>query len=300
MKLAQRIVLKYYRNKFNTLSVFSPRKAAELAFKLFCTPYTRKRNYKAPPVFNKASKVSLQFDNEEVNGFRWVPEKHYNGLKILICHGFDSYSYRFDNYVEALINEGFEVLAFDAPAHGISHGKTINIIQYRNMIIKINEAYGPIDGIMAHSFGGLAVALAIEKITNNPCKRLVLMAPATETTHAINTFFKYLKLNSKVQSAFHQIIEEYGGNPASWYSVSRVMQNVQIPTLWVHDKEDSITPYEDIHPLLNQSLPHIIFEITTGLGHSLYRDDSITRRIVEYFAELKSPQCTTAEIQHKP
>lgn len=286
MKLAQTIVLGYYRNKFNTLSIFSPRKAAELAFRLFCTPYTRKRNYKAPAIFNKAERLTLTFDNDTVEGFRWKPGAYYNGKKILICHGFDSYSYRFDKYVAALLNEGFEVLAFDAPAHGISKGETITILQYRNMIVQTNKKYGPVDGVIAHSFGGLAIAIALEQMEENQIKQLVLIAPATETTHAIDEFFKFVKINSKVRAEFNKLIEEFGGNPASWFSIARVMQNVHVPTLWVHDKEDTITPYDHVHPLTLKNLPHIHFEITQGLGHSLYNETEVMNRVVAWIAHF--------------
>ena len=196
MKLVQRIVLGYYRNMFDALSIVSPRKAAKLAFELFCTPYTKTRNYIAPEVFEEAEKLTLTFGMDTVKGFKWTPGENANGKTILICHGFDSYSYRFNEYVTALLKEGFEVLAFDAPAHGISKGKTISVIQYRNMILGIDKTYGPVDGIMAHSFGGLAVALALEHLKDHESKRLVLIAPATETTHAIEEFFRFVKFRS--------------------------------------------------------------------------------------------------------
>lgn len=289
MKLAQRIVLGYYRNKFNTLSLVSPRKAAEQAFQLFCTPYTSKRNFKAPPVFENADKLTLTFNGITVKGFGWLPKENHNGKKILICHGFDSYSYRFEKYIIGLIKEGFEVFAFDAPAHGISSGTTITIIQYRDMILKINEQYGPINGFISHSFGGLAIAMALEHMKDNEDKRLVLIAPATETTHAVDTFFKYVKVNNKVRKEFDKLIEEFGGYPASWFSVARVLQNIRTPTLWIHDRDDTITPYEHVHQLTEKGLSHIQFEITQGLGHGLHVDDNIIKRVVTYFTEVYAP-----------
>ncbi len=286
MKLAQRIVLEYYQRKFNILSIFAPRKAAEIALKLFCTPYTRNRKFNVPEIFTKAEQLNLNLDDLKIIGFRWIPSANSNHKKILICHGFDSFSYRFENYIQPLLDKGFEVLAFDAPAHGESGGKTITIIQYRNMILEINKTFGSIQGVLAHSFGGLAVALAIEQINDNSIKQLVLVAPATETVHAIDNFFNFLKLNHKVRTHFNILIEELGGNPSSWYSVSRVLQAEHIPTLWIHDKEDTITPYNQMHHLTEMNLPHIEFEITTGLGHSPYTDEQINKRIVSYFSEM--------------
>ncbi len=57
MNLAQRIVLAYYRNKIKTIAVVSPRKAAQVAFKIFCTPYTGRKKYIIPEIFETAEKT---------------------------------------------------------------------------------------------------------------------------------------------------------------------------------------------------------------------------------------------------
>src|SRR4051794_26178185 len=125
MKLIQKALLTYYSSKFRLLAFFSPRKAAKSAFKLFCTPYSRRKTYEAPDVFKSAEKQSFYFQEHQIHGFHWKPEVPI-GHKVLICHGFDSFSYRFERYIRPLTDQGFEVFAFDAPAHGLSTGKTID------------------------------------------------------------------------------------------------------------------------------------------------------------------------------
>ncbi|HEX8332150.1 MAG TPA: alpha/beta fold hydrolase [Segetibacter sp.] len=285
MKLAQRIVIGFYIYKFRILALFSTKVAARAAFHLFCTPYTKRKNYNIPKIFLAADKLTLDLDGLKINGFRWIPKENSNGKKILICHGFDSYSYKFDRYVGPLLKSGFEVLAFDAPAHGTSSGKTIKVTEYRKMILTINGMFGPVDNIMAHSFGALAVALAAEELEDAGHKKLALIAPATETTFAIDTFFKHVSVSKKVRLQFDKLIEDLGGNPASWYSVARVMQKINVPTLWVHDRDDAVTPYEHVHYLVEKKLPHIQFEITSGLGHSnIYKDNKVKKRIIEFLS----------------
>ncbi|MCW3106743.1 MAG: hydrolase, partial [Segetibacter sp.] len=74
----------------------------------------------------------------------------------------------------------------------------------------------------------------------------------------------------------------------SWYSVSRVIQSISVPTLWLHDVNDRITPYEDMKHLTELSLPHVEFVITEGLGHSLYRNDTVANRIIGFLVTLKN------------
>ncbi len=96
-------------------------------------------------------------------GWRW---NHPAERKLLILHGYESSVTNFDRYIRPLIKKGYEVLAFDAPAHGRSGGKKITAPLYKRMIQEIHKKYGPVQSYMAHSFGGLAVSLALEEISH--------------------------------------------------------------------------------------------------------------------------------------
>jgi pimeloyl-ACP methyl ester carboxylesterase len=187
-------------------------------------------------------------------------------------------------YIQGLLNKEYEVLAFDAPAHGISDGESINALEYRDFIIHIHEKYGPVQSYIGHSFGGLAIPLAIEKIPHDESYRLALIAPATETTTTINRYFKLLRLNDKkVREHFENYIMEIGGNPTSWYSVSRAMQHIKAGVIWAHDKNDPVTPIEDALKVKEQNYPNIKFVITNGLGHNLiYRDKKVVDEVVDF------------------
>lgn len=287
MKLTQRIFLAYYITKIKVLELASPARAARSAFQLFCTPYSTRKTYEAPAVFTHAEKLSFAFEQHDIHGFSWKP-KVPNGHKVLICHGFDSNSYRFERYIDPLLNQGFEVYAFDAPAHGLSTGRTINALLYKEMIQKVIHSYGPFSGLMAHSFGGIAVTLAIEEMKEDLPKRLILIAPATETTRSVNDFCRHLKISPAVRREMEKLIVQIGGQPPSWYSVSRAIKSISVPTLWLHDIKDRITPYEDMKHLTELDLPHCEFMITEGLGHSLYRDDAVANRIIGFLVTLKN------------
>jgi pimeloyl-ACP methyl ester carboxylesterase len=284
MKLVQRIALGYYRTKLKAIELISPERAAKVAFQLFCTPYTRRKTYSIPATFTRADKLTFTFQHHTIHGFQWLPAIA-NGKKALICHGFDSYSYRFERYIQPLLDAGFEVFAFDAPAHGLSSGQTITALLYKQMIVEINARYGPISSIMAHSFGSIAAVLAIEELHSSIPERLVLIAPATETTRSVTDFCRHLNISPAVKQHFEQLICNVGGNPAAWFSVARVIQKISTPTLWLHDMEDKITPYEDMKHLTEIHLPHVQFVITTGLGHSLYRDEAVAKKIITFLAE---------------
>ena len=279
MKLSQRLAISYIRAKFKLLSSISKKKAAEKAFELFCTP--QRRNKKPlPKIFEQAEKLHFRMDGNTIYGWRWnYPAKR----KVLILHGFESSATNFDRYIKPLIKKGYEVLVFDAPAHGRSGGTRVNAPLYKRMIQEVNKKYGPVQSYMAHSFGGLAVSLALEETSHTNDYRLVLIAPATETSTAIDSFFKFLQLDAAVRTEFEKVIIKSGGVSSEWYSIKRAMKHIRAKVLWFQDKEDEITPLADVLKVKAENYPNVEFVVTTGLGHRrIYRDNNVLKAIIDF------------------
>ena len=278
MKLAQKIAVNYLRAKLNIVALVSRRKAAAQAFELFCTPM-RKSKKKKPGVFATGEKMHFKIDGLAIHGHRWNFPKE---KKILIVHGFESTSSNFDRYINPFIRKGYEVLAFDAPAHGRSEGKQITLPLYVDTIQKINEKFGPINAYLAHSFGGLAVTHFLETVPSEEI-RLVLIAPATETTTAIDSFFKFLHLGDGLRKDFDALIYEKGGKRPSEYSIRRAMRHLNAAVLWIHDEGDEMTPLSDALKIKDDDHKNIEFMITKGFGHRrIYRENSVVKKILEF------------------
>jgi pimeloyl-ACP methyl ester carboxylesterase len=280
MTASQMIALKYLRTKFKLLSAVSKKTAAKQAFELFCTPTTRNRN-PLPPIFVKAEIIKFSFEGFHIQGYRW---NQHAKKKLLILHGFESSVINFDKYIRPLINKGYEVLAFDAPANGRSSGNKINILIYKRFIQHIIKQFGPVNAFMAHSLGGLALMICLEEMKFKEKPKVVLIAPATETTTAIDAFFSYLELDDNLRAEFENVIAELGENPAEWYSISRVIKEIDASVLWLHDEDDKTTPYADAEKVKDKNYPHVTFVTTKGLGHSrIYRDPKISQQVIDFF-----------------
>lgn len=279
MKVKQKIVLEYLRARLNILALISKEKAAKKAFELFSTPHNRQRKDN-PPVYSKAEKLSFEMDGLTIKGFRWNAEA---ARKVMIIHGFESNSRNFEKYISALIRQHYQVLAFDAPAHGKSDGKSIILPQYVQMLQYAHTLFGPVQGYIAHSFGGLALTHYLEQVPHSSAVRAVLIAPATETTTAVDVFFNLLQLKTDIRKEFDELILKKGGVPASHYSIRRAMKSIQASVLWFHDHEDRITPLKDALMVKEDAAPNIEFVITEGLGHSrIYREPAVLTRTIEF------------------
>jgi pimeloyl-ACP methyl ester carboxylesterase len=111
-----------------------------------------------------------------------------------------------------------------------------------------------------------------------------LIAPATETSTAINKAFEMLKLSDKeVRNEVDKIIFELGGQPTEWYSINRIAKKLTCQILWLHDEDDDITPLSDAIKVKEHNHKNINFVITKGLGHRrIYHDATVKKQIVDF------------------
>ncbi|RYF87878.1 MAG: alpha/beta fold hydrolase, partial [Chitinophagaceae bacterium] len=229
MNVQKKLAIGYLKNKLTLLTLINKRRGGQEAFRLFCTPLVKYKGREAE-VFKNGKPLSFQLNNNNVRGYECNP----GGDKtILLLHGFSSSCHKFDKYAIALIEKNYRVLAFDAPAHGFSDGTTVNALEYSQMIQKVVELYGPVDAFMGHSFGGIGASLALENIAHSQKTKLVLIAPATETSSAVEGALKFLNVkNPKVRQALDEHIYMVGNQPTDWYSIRRAIKNISASVLW--------------------------------------------------------------------
>lgn len=284
MTKRQQIILALLKTKIRLASFVSIRWGAEVAFTMFSTPF-RKSEKPKPALFKIAENFSIKVNGDNINGYRWntIAKK-----QLLILHGFESMAYKFEMYIAPMLAEGWGVVIMDAKAHGKSEGERIILPDYVSMIEQLENDFGKFSAYLAHSFGGIAVSLHLEK-TKNAAARLVLIAPATETDTAINLFSKIVALKKEVRLALDDLILEKSGNPTSFYSVKRIVPKLENNIMWIHDKNDNITPLSDVEPIMRAQLSHVQFLITKGLGHSrIYKEKEVIRTVIAFITGNRS------------
>lgn len=280
MKLTRKLAVACVRSRLRVLSLLSKEKAAEAAFELFCTPQVRATR-QLPVCFKEAEPLQFSFREYVIKGYRWNKGQ---SRKALLLHGFESTILNFEHYVAPLLAKGYEVLAFDAPAHGRSSGKMMDALVYCDFIKHIHREYGPVQSFLGHSFGGLALCLAISEIDHGDDYHIALVAPATNSMTAMRMFFRFLKINDPlVIQGFERIVLAKSGHPLSWFSIPRTLAQIRAKILWIHDENDDITPLKDAREVNAENHPHLQFVITKGLGHTrIYRDEAVCRLIVDF------------------
>jgi pimeloyl-ACP methyl ester carboxylesterase len=278
MTRTQQMMLSYFKTKIQLASLASVRWGAQIAFDMFSTPYRKSKKPK-PTIFKQAENLKISVNGCQINGYKWNPAAD---KQLLILHGFESRAYKFDMYIAPMLNKGWGITVMDAKAHGKSEGKQIILPDYVAMIETLEQQYGKFSGYLAHSFGGIAISLHLEKSPNAEAK-LVLIAPATETETAIRLFSKIVGLKEQVIKTIDNLILERSGKPTSFYSLNRIVPTLSNQILWVHDQNDKITPLADVQPLIDQQPSHVEFVITNGLGHSrIYKEEKVIDKVVDF------------------
>lgn len=263
--------------------MLAPAVAGKIAFDLFCTPYPKYKKRKAPAIFNLATPLRLTLtDGTHLKGFEWKANAA-NGKTVLIAHGYASYAYKFEQYIQPLLKRGFRVICFDAPGHGLSEGKYINVIIYKQAIEEIMSQFGPIDHFIGHSLGGLTMAVVAETIANPEKHKFVLIAPATKTTTTFKHYFQMMRLTPEVRAAFLAELSSRTHHPINYFEADRAVEKYAGPLLWVHDQEDFICPYKDLEAFKNNAPTNIQFLITNGLGHNkVYKTQEVIDKIMAF------------------
>ena len=233
-------------------------------------------------MFARGKRLSFRYEGHTIRGRVWLPAEPPT-KKVLIAHGFESSSQVFEDYIAVLLEKGYEVVAFDAPAHGRSGGRRVTIPKYVGVLRVIEQNYGPFNAYIGHSLGGLALALFLETSSHNENTRLVLIAPAVETATALQTFARVLHLEPTLVKDIDDYIQETGGQHVAWYSLRRAVHNIHARILYLQDEDDKITPSREARNIERDGHAAIRFVFTKGLGHRrIYKDAESIARILNF------------------
>lgn len=256
----------------NALGIIAPRRSAEIALDIFCSPrkgriqsYQKKflKKFKSVPLENCGMSI-MTYDNGK------------SGKKVLLCHGWESNSFRWRKLYRSLQDSDLNIIMMDAPAHGASGSNKFQALLYGDMIDIVSQYYQP-DIILGHSVGGFSTIYYVSHYKPDFVKKLIILASPDRLIDITQRYFSMIGLGSRVGKRYFNIIKEKFGNDITTYNASDYAAEIGIEGLIIHDKEDDVNLFyeaESIHSKWrNSTLMH-----TQGLGHSL-QDDSVYKAI---------------------
>lgn len=265
---------------FRMLGTVAPRLAANRAYILFMTPQTRRPSNRDAAVMDAAQKLHSSYTGGLLAGYSWG-----EGPTILLAHGWEGSVRNFTAMVMPLVDAGFRVIAFDAPAHGDSDGTTSNVIDYAAALSALITEFGPVYGVVAHSVGAAALVYMMGTMKHYRIRRLVFAGAPCELSDVMTRFASSMNLTDQTLNHMHRLVHKRLGVPPSAVSVRTMIPYITAPGLVIHDRSDPLVPFSDAETIAAH-WPGADLVATDGLGHnSILRSPEVINRIVSFMAD---------------
>ncbi len=204
----------------------------------------------------------------------------YSKKKVLLLHGWSGRGTQMHHIADKLLENKMMVIAFDAPAHGLSSGKSTNMLEYLETIQFIEKKYGPFDAAIGHSWGGMTLLNAAAK--NSEFKKIAIIGADDKIPEVIRSFVKKFKLNPALTN---KIIKYYNKKikfDINNFSSSEAAKKIKIPTFIIHDSQDRFVPVSSAYRI-RQNLQDGLLLVTSGLGHhKIFKDQTVIQKIIDF------------------
>ncbi len=260
------------------LFFFFPKKAVHKAYVLFCTPQKGGILPEQEDFLEDAEDEIIRIEDIEIQTYRWESL----GETILLVHGWESNTHRWKGLIQKLHKKGYNIIAFDAPAHGNSSGKILNVPLYTKCLQKIVELYRP-NHIMGHSVGGMTTIFHQYTYPNSEIDKLIVLAPPGELARIMKGYQEILKLSPKFMKALDQYFKMKHGYFFKEFSVAKFAKKLTHKGLLIHDKNDDIAPYSEA-VAISKTWNGVEFVTTENYGHSLFFEE-VDNMIIDFLKD---------------
>lgn len=268
--------MKYSKTAFSVQA----EQEAQRAIAGFLTPQRQQPSESEQALSAKANILSIPFNTSNINAFRWG-----TGPIILLVHGWGGYGLQLSEFVNPLLSAGYQVLAFDAPAHGSTPGEQTNFFELAQAIAAVAQSQDSIEGIIAHSFGAASTTLAL--CNGLQTTKVVYLGAVGCLSNAATTFAKRVRLSGETTAAFRYLCEErFGQDIWQRFTIDQMARHLSIPITLFHDRRDREVPFSESLAISQIWSGANLIE-TVGLGHRrIMRDESVIRQAVEFMTSL--------------
>ena len=252
--------------------------AVLFAAKLFTTPI----KYKMPKrefEMDKNSRQSL-LHIPEINKEIVVYELGNGGKKVLLVHGWSGRGTQLFKIAQTLVQNGYSVVSFDAPAHGKSAGNSSIMLEFIESIKEIDKKFGPFESAIGHSLGGMALFNAVKD--GFEVRKLVTIGSGDVVKDIISEFISKIKLKQSTGLLLSKYFEKKYHKTMDSFSAYLSAKEVTIPVLVIHDENDEDVPlYAAIH--IHKQLQNGSLLVTKKLGHrKILGDENVILKTIDF------------------
>ena len=259
-------------------ALISSKLVTSYAAKLFTTP-----------IKHKVPKREFEMDKKSIQNLIYVPEINKSVVtyeygksdrKILLVHGWSGRGTQLFKIADELLDNGYSVVSFDAPAHGKSKGNSTIMSEFISSILEIEKQYGPFEFAIGHSLGGMSVLNAIKD--GLKVKKAIVIGSGDIVQDILDDFVAKLGLKQAISERLREFFENKYQVKMDNFSAYRAAQKVKIPVLVIHDNDDPEVPAKaGIH--IHENLENGELFLTDGLGHrKILGNQNVIKKTLEF------------------
>jgi pimeloyl-ACP methyl ester carboxylesterase len=242
--------------------IISRRLVVIYAAKLFTTPIKHKFPGRENEMYQKSIRkiVPVSSIKKSINLYQYGTGED----KILLVHGWSGRGTQLFKIADALLEKGYGVVSFDAPAHGLSEGKATSMSEFIESILEINKLYGPFQAAVGHSLGGMSVLKSIA--SGLQVDRAIVISSGNVVKEMLDDFVSRLQLKAEISSYLQDYFEKKYTINMDDFSSYRSARQVDVPVLVIHDEDDPDIPVKSAFHI-HSNLRNGALYTTKGLGH---------------------------------
>ena len=227
--------------------------------------------------------MPIRFNGKTLDTWAWG-----SGPRVLLVHGWGGIAAHLAGWIAPVVSAGFEVVAFDGPAHGGAPGKRTNLIQFSDCILQIErESPHGLKAVLGHSFGASALMVALHRGLR--AEAAVLISPFSSSDRNIEAFAKFFQLPSRLTAATRERLLSLFDQHLYVWDLALLAADFCVPVLLVHDAMDREVPLSESRAI-DDKWPGARLHTTKGLGHHLIvRDQAVIRETTQFLALQLAP-----------
>ncbi len=275
--------LQAVRNGFQLLGSISPALSGRLAARMFLTPRKRPVSAQAQQIMAQAETRMIKHGSRNLAVYVWGQA----GPLVFLHHGWEANTSTMRGFVRPLLQAGYQVVAFDAPAHGRSEGKQTNLIDYGSAIQSVANQIGQPHALIAHSAGAAASLLMLSRDPAFAVNKVVSIGAPSHLNDMIVVWTSFLGLSPATVDRMRQRLVDQVGMNVDAIVVETAVRNISVPGLVIHDTEDSIVNFSSGEAIAKNWNTATLVK-TSGLDHrGALQDRNIIRQVVSFVADGK-------------
>lgn len=261
------------------LSTLFPKMMSNMAYQKLTSPQIKKLREHELEMLDKAEKEKFQFDEFDIQLYRWGNPQHE---KVLLIHGWEGQAGNFTDLIGKLLMQKYYVISFDAPSHGFSSKGKTSLFEFSYLVEELIQKF-EVSKLVSHSFGGVATTFALYRNPEINIEKYVLITTPDKFSQRIDDVAKFVGVTDKVKRLLIDRLENELDIDVKSVSVSQFVKSINVNNaMIIHDKNDKVIPLFQSQSVAN-NWKNCELKTVEGTGHfRILRTESVLDEVVEF------------------